>query len=266
MAPAVGRPGPGRPGAERGATSTRGVALNASHPSTRSGRGPGKFAPPPDWIADSPLLSRAHALAAEAHDAQQRATDQAPFLSHVVEVGQLLHDAGYDAQLVAAGLLHDAVERGTLREARLHAEVDAEISALVLALTEDAEIDSFADRKQALREQVEAAGSEAITIFAADKLSDIRGLKRGIDVSRDSTEARIGTTVEAMAGHYRDSVAMIEQREPDLVFVVALRAELDELAAAAYPAGARSAERARDPAAQDASRAGRSEVPTTAQE
>ena len=49
-----------------------------------------------------------------------------------------------------------------------------------------------------------AAGPRAITIFAADKLSDIRGLQRGIDASRDSIEARMGASTAAMAGHYRE--------------------------------------------------------------
>ena len=82
----------------------------------------------------------------------------------MTEVGELLHEAGYDEDLVAAGLLHDAVERGSLTEARLRAEMDDGISALVLALTEDPEIASFAERKRALRRQVEAAGTRAITI------------------------------------------------------------------------------------------------------
>ena len=82
---------------------------------------------------------------------------------------------------MAAGLLHDAVERGTLSEAELRAAIDDEISDLVLALTEDASIESFAERKEALREQVKAAGAPAVTIFAADKLSDIRGLARGVE-------------------------------------------------------------------------------------
>lgn len=191
----------------------------------------------PGWIADSVLLAGAHALAAEAHGDQRRATDRAPFLEHVVEVGALLHDAGFDEDLVAAGLLHDAVERGTLSETRLRAEIDDGICALVLALTEDATIASFAERKEALRDQVRAAGTRAITIFAADKLSDIRGLRRGIDRFGDSIEARMGTTVGGMAGHYRESVAMIEESEADSELVAALRAELASLASLAVPVG-----------------------------
>ena len=190
----------------------------------------------PAWTSHSPLLSRAYALAAEAHGEQRRATDREPFLVHVTEVGELLHEAGYDEDLVAAGLLHDAVERGSLTEARLRAEMNDGISALVLALTEDPEIASFAERKRALRGQVEAAGTRAITIFAADKLSDIRGLRRGIAADRESIEGRMGTTVNAMAGHYRESVAMIEASGLDSELVVALQAELAELASMAAPA------------------------------
>lgn len=163
-----------------------------------------------------------------------------------MEVGALLHDAGSDEDLIAAGLLHDAVERGTLTERRLRAEMDDGISSLVLALTEDGEIPSFAERKEALREQVRAAGTRAITIFAADKLSDIRGLRRGIDSFGDSIEARMGTTVDGMARHYHESVAMIEECEPDSEFVPALRAELESLATATAAAGAGAHEARRE--------------------
>jgi (p)ppGpp synthase/HD superfamily hydrolase len=188
----------------------------------------------PAWIVESELLVRAHALAVDAHCDQLRATDRRPFLEHVVEVGSLLHDAGYEERLVAAGLLHDAVERGTLSETGLREAMDDEISDLVLALTEDATIESFGDRKEALREQVKAAGAPAVTIFAADKLSDIRGLARGMERFGDTIEDRMGTTVAGMAGHYEESVAMIEEGAPGSPFVPVLRNALESLAS---PAG-----------------------------
>jgi (p)ppGpp synthase/HD superfamily hydrolase len=214
--------------------SIEGTAVESSQAISGRGRGgssvrnAGRHA----WISRSPVLLRAYALAAEAHGDQRRATDAALFLEHVTEVAELLKDAGDDNELIAAALLHDAVERGSLTEPRLRAEMDEEISDLVLALTESADIDSFSARKRALRRQVEAAGTRAITIFAADKLSDIRALRRGINADRESLEARMGTTVEQMASHYRESVAMVEQNEPRSAFVAALRAELDGLGAA----------------------------------
>jgi (p)ppGpp synthase/HD superfamily hydrolase len=180
-------------------------------------------------MLDSGLLARAYALAVVAHASQRRATDRALFLDHVVEVATLLHEAGFDDELVAAGLLHDAVERGTLTEERLRGAVGEDIASLVLSLTEDASIESFDQRKSALRDQVRAAGRSAVTIFAADKLSDIRGLRRGIDRFGYSIEARMGTTIDGMAGHYRESVEMIEESHPRSSFVPALYEELERL-------------------------------------
>ena len=175
-------------------------------------------------------------MAEQAHGDQRRATDQTRFIEHVVEVGDLLHGAGVDERLVAAGLLHDAVERGQLSEADLRAEIDDDICALVMALTEDATIEPFGRRKEALREQVRAGGTRAMTVFAADKLSDIRGLARGVVRSGDSIEARMGTSVEAMTRHYEDSVRTIEATDPTCQFIPELRAELDALGLATAPA------------------------------
>jgi hypothetical protein len=147
----------------------------------------------------------------------------------VLEVATLLHDAGLDEEIVAAGLLHDSVERGTLTGERVRREMGARIWALVLSLTEDESIESFTERKAALREQVESAGPDALAIFAADKLSDIHGLLMGIELHDDAIEARMGTTVGGMAGHYRVSVELIEGGAPESAFIPALRRELDRL-------------------------------------
>jgi hypothetical protein len=186
---------------------------------------------PPAWITESPLLERAYALAESAHRSQQRPTDGRPFLDHAVEVATFLHEAAFDDELVAVGLLHDAVERGTLTEEELRSEMDEEIATLVMTLSEDPTIDSFADRKAALRDQVRAGGGLAITVFAADKLSDIVGLRRGIQrYGDDVVQERMGTTVEGMAGHYRESVELIESVRPGSAFLPALRVQLERLA------------------------------------
>ena len=189
----------------------------------------------PEWISESPLLSRAYELAVTAHGSAKRASDGTTFLDHVTEVAVLLHEAGFDDELVAAGLLHDAVERGTLGEAELRREVGDTISDIVMTLTEDSTIEDFAARKEALRAQVAAAGGRPLTVFAADKLSDILGLRRGLEASSDGLAERMGTSVASMAGHYRDSVAVIEAGSSKSVFLPVLRAELEFLGDGAAP-------------------------------
>jgi hypothetical protein len=185
---------------------------------------------PPSWITESQLLERAYSLAASAHRSQTRPTDGRPFLDHAVEVATFLHEAAFDDELVAVGLLHDAVERGSLTEEELYGEMGEAIGTLVMTLSEDPSIDSFDDRKAALRDQVRAGGGLAITVFAADKLSDIVGLRRGIQRYGDVIEDRMGTTVTGMAGHYRDSVELIESVRPGSAFLPALHVQLERLA------------------------------------
>jgi guanosine-3',5'-bis(diphosphate) 3'-pyrophosphohydrolase len=190
---------------------------------------PSEAPPPPGFVAGSPRLASAYALAAEAHRSQRRPTDRALFLHHALEVATLLHNAGFDEELIAAGLLHDAVERGTLTEEGLRWAMGEDVSSLVLSLSEDESIESFDERKAALREQVRAAGGSALAIFAADKLSDMRGLRMAIEHNRGSIEARMGVTIDAMVGHYSQSVQMIEDGNPESVFMPALREELQRL-------------------------------------
>ncbi len=151
----------------------------------------------------------------------------------MVEVATFLYDARFDEESVTAGLLHDAVERGTLTEERLRREMGDAVSSLVLSLTEDSSIESFAERKAALREQVRVSGPRAIIIFAADKLSDINGLHRGIERFGDEIEKRMGTTIDGMASHYRESVEMIEANQPHSTFVPALHTQLEKLGSSA---------------------------------
>lgn len=187
----------------------------------------------PKWILASELLSDAFSLAAKAHGSERRPSDGRLFLEHVAEVAGLLHRLEFDEELVAVGLLHDSVERGTLSEFELGDEMGDSIAWLVMTLSEDPTIESFEERKAALRAQVAAAGVRAVTVFAADKLSDIAGLRRGIDSSRDGVEARMCTSIASMADHYRDSVQTIAAVRPGSAFLSALQLELTRLDSAA---------------------------------
>lgn len=187
---------------------------------------------PPEWVSASPLLDEAFSLAALAHGSDRRPSDGRPFLEHVTEVAELLQRLVYDEELVAVGLLHDSVERGRLSEADLREAMGDAICAEVMALSEDPEIGSFEERKAALREQVRRASGRVVTVFAADKLSDVVGLRRGVEESRERTEARLGTSVAEMTGHYRESVELVASARPGSAFLSALRRELDRLEAA----------------------------------
>lgn len=168
-------------------------------------------------------------MEAAAHGFQRRPSDGRFFIEHVTEVAGLLQRLEFDEELIAVGLLHDSVERGTLSESKLRAAMGDAICGLVMTLSEDMAIESFAKRKAALRERIAGAGLRAVTVFAADKLSDIAGLRCGIQASREEAEARVATSVADLAEHYRDSVQMIASVRLGSAYLPALRRELDRL-------------------------------------
>jgi hypothetical protein len=129
-----------------------------------------------DVIAQLPR-TRAALLYAQRQHAGQRRSDGAPFIAHPIEVAGLLHEIGAAEHLIAAGLLHDTIEKTDASAAELHGRFGAVVASLVLAVTEDERIAGYRARKAALREQVSCAGDEALTLFAADKVSKARELR-----------------------------------------------------------------------------------------
>jgi (p)ppGpp synthase/HD superfamily hydrolase len=130
----------------------------------------------PDLVARLPKTRAALAYAEERHAGQRRTSDGAPFIEHPAEVAWLLYRAGAPDHVIAAGVLHDTVEKTGADIGELRARFGARTAALVAAVSEDPAIPTYARRKAALRDQVAAAGPEALMVFAADKVSKVREL------------------------------------------------------------------------------------------
>ena len=68
--------------------------------------------------------------------------------------------------------------RARPRSARSATRFGEPVAALVDALTDEEAIEPYERRKDEHRRQVEAAGADALAIYAADKLANIRALRR----------------------------------------------------------------------------------------
>lgn len=90
----------------------------------------------------------------------------------------LLYHAGAPDHVVAAGAMHDLIEKTDVRAADLRERFGHRITDLVCAVSDDERIAGYASRKAALRQKVAGAGEEALNVFAADKLSKLRELRR----------------------------------------------------------------------------------------
>jgi (p)ppGpp synthase/HD superfamily hydrolase len=131
----------------------------------------------PPFVATRPLTRAALKWAANAHRDQRRDVDRAPFILHPLEVGSLLSGRGYDDEVIAAGLLHDVVERTDFAVDELRARFGDRVARIVEAVSEDPSIAGYEARKAALRNQVATADADARAVYAADKVVKARELR-----------------------------------------------------------------------------------------
>jgi (p)ppGpp synthase/HD superfamily hydrolase len=164
-------------------------------------------------------------FADEHHAGQRREVDDAPFVMHPQEVAGLLHDAGYEDEVVAAGVLHDVIEDTSASRADIEERFGPEVARLVVAVSDDPSIEDAAERKAALRLQVAEAGENAAVIFAADKVSKARELRL------IGTRGPLQPGARLKLDHYRESLDMLDQLIPGHELVRRLRSELERIEA-----------------------------------
>ncbi|HUG92474.1 MAG TPA: HD domain-containing protein [Planctomycetaceae bacterium] len=127
----------------------------------------------------SPLIERALRVAAHAHRHQTRKSSDVPYVSHLAGVALILCRAGFDEEAVlAAALLHDAVEDTDCSVEMLADDFPPEVVAWVAATTERKADENgrkrpWEDRKREHLAQVAAAPLEARAIVLADKLHNL---------------------------------------------------------------------------------------------
>lgn len=184
-----------------------------------------------DLVARLPRTRAALDYAEQQHAGQQRSADGAPFVSHPIEVATLLYYAGAPDHVIAAGVLHDTVEKTSTEAADLEQRFGPRVTMLVLAVSEDPQIRGYHRRKDALRRQVAAAGDEALMVLAADKISKARELHLSPTQPDWPRKATAGSVArQRKLTHYQRCAELLEKLLPDSPLLAQLRTELEGLA------------------------------------
>jgi (p)ppGpp synthase/HD superfamily hydrolase len=180
--------------------------------------------------AESELIGKALEMAETAHAGQTRnGSGGMAYIHHPIAVAELLAEHGFGEQAVAAALLHDVVEDSAASVEDVEARFGPEVARLVETLTEDESIEPFERRKDAHRRQVEAAGGDALAIYAADKLSNIRVLRRTLASEGESAGEEFEAPLDAKEAVWTADLEMLRREAPELPFVDDLAGELAKL-------------------------------------
>jgi (p)ppGpp synthase/HD superfamily hydrolase len=194
-----------------------------------------------DAVAErSPRVREAMEVATSAHAGQIRnGSGGRPYIEHPLAVAELLAEHDFPEPVLAAALLHDVVEESPIEVEEIGRRFGPEVGELVAALTDAEEIEHYGHRKTVHRAEVAAAGEEALAIYAADKLSNIRALRRVYARQGEDVGAGLKAPLDAKVEVWEADVEILRERAPQLPFLAELEAELSLLVAARAAAGPR---------------------------
>jgi len=130
----------------------------------------------------SPRLERALRWAAVCHAGQTRKGGDIPYFEHVVAVAMILDRAGFEEDVVIAGLLHDVVEDTEASFDDVAARFGPTVAAMVgdcseVKLDAEGRKRPWIDRKRDHLAVVCAAGVRSRAIILADKLHNLTSIE-----------------------------------------------------------------------------------------
>ena len=126
-------------------------------------------------LAPLRLVSEAAELAARRHNGMARkGRGNEPYINHLAEVANLLSAAteGADAELIAAGWLHDTIEDTETTREELAQKFSARVASLVVECTDDMSLPK-AERRRLQVVNASHKSPSARLIKIADKISNI---------------------------------------------------------------------------------------------
>ena len=181
-------------------------------------------------VERSELVKRALETARRAHAGQIRhGSDGRPFIDHPIAVAELLVSHRYGDEVVAAGLLHDVVEKSDTGVGEVREAFGDAVGGLVEAMTEDESIPVYEERKEEHRHRIAAAGPAAMAIFAADKLTNVAMLRDAYALIGEGVSDELAVPLDLKVYIWEADLEMLFDAAPGMPLTGELAEELVKL-------------------------------------
>lgn len=145
-------------------------------------------------------LLRAARFACARHAGQAKPRQKRPVIDHVLEVGQLVAEAGLGTEATAAAILHDTLEKTETAAHEIEVAFGPRIRELVEAVT-----DLPWDTHDSAKARLQAAPADAQSIKCADIASNLEALARAHALTVKDINEKAAT------------VAVLTRANPDLL-------------------------------------------------
>ena len=166
------------------------------------------------------LVVQAFQLAAQLHADQTRKASlvpNTPYLSHLMEVAGIVMSNGASSVVVAAALLHDAIEdQGARTRVLIQDRLGRDVLGLVEECTEPGTGGEtkapWRERKEGYLQHVLQASPQALLITCADKVQNARDLRKQVYVYGDESYTSFTTSKAEKLWFTRAFVQAARQR------------------------------------------------------
>ncbi len=108
------------------------------------------------------------------------------------------------------------VENSPTRAEEVRRRFGDVVADLVEALTEDATIDDYEERKAEHRRRVAEAGAAAIAIFAADKRTNVEMLREAYELIGERVGEELAVSLDLKIYIWENDLEMLFDEAPDL--------------------------------------------------
>lgn len=182
----------------------------------------------------NPRLERAMRDASIWHLGQVRKVSQLPYAQHLFAVAWILDRAGFDEDVVVAGLLHDSLEDTTTTRETIASRYGERVATWVQACTEVKYDQSgnqrpWIDRKREHVELLRDAAIEARAIMLADKLHNLTAIEVDLELG-EAVWSRFRAGRDEVIWYYQAVVECCGSGDPRLEFLAAeCRAALERV-------------------------------------
>jgi guanosine-3',5'-bis(diphosphate) 3'-pyrophosphohydrolase len=168
-------------------------------------------------VGRSDLVKDALEMARRAHAGQlRRGSDGRPYIDHPLAVAELLSEHRYSDEVLAAGLLHDVVEKSEIEIGGVRERFGDVVGDLVEAMTEDESIPSYEDRKEEHRRRVAASDPAARAIFAADKLTNVSMLREAYALIGEGVSEELAVPLDLKIYIWEADLEMLFDEAPEM--------------------------------------------------
>ena len=188
---------------------------------------------------DLSFMEKALVAATRLNEGQTRKGSQIPYISHLMAVAALVHEAGGDEEMAAAALLHDSVEDQEADYADIEALFGPRVSEIVKGCTDVGATDSSEDehtvenswrRKQKYLEQLkDEKDGGVLRVSLADKLHNARSILSDYRSVGDELWGRFNVGKQGQLDYYEALAEILGSKLPADAQAKELRIVVDDL-------------------------------------